>query len=85
MENFKVIGIEKKSGTYEGHPYENIVLHVVSSDPANIAGEKTRVFKFKARQQDEILHGVSLNSLLGKTINVYFNAFQQIVSVNVVK
>lgn len=43
------IGVERKQGTYEGNPYDNHVVHLVSDEatPSLVAGKVTLTKKIK--------------------------------------
>ena len=85
MELFEVIGIQRLEGEYQGHKYNNFVIHTISDVPANVSGRKTATFKVRSADVETVIKGSSLEGLIGKKIYVYFNKYQQVVQINVAK
>ena len=79
----KVIGIsESGPSSYQGHPFHNLVLHVMTDDQYT-EGKRAEQLKIKyTRLKDifnlddsrdvELLHPKDFRNLLGKSISVYF-------------
>lgn len=85
MELFEVIGIQRLEGEYQGHKYNNFVIHTISDEPANVSGKKTATFKVRSKDVETVIKGSSLEGLMGKKISAYYNKYQQVVQINVVK
>lgn len=84
-ELFEVIGIQRLEGEYQGHKYNNYVIHTISDTPANVSGRKTATFKVRSQDVANVIKGSSLEGLIGKKISAYYNKYQQVVQINVIK
>lgn len=76
-----VKGISRKSGDYEGNPYDNIYLHcIIPADEKTLCGEKVESFKVKAgvftsacdRQK------IGLEDLLGCSVRIIYGKYNRI-------
>ena len=66
---YEIVGVQRKSGEYEGRPYDNTYLHVLNVNP-NVTGRQAGTVKLKTPAFGNILqeHGISANDLLGRTV-----------------
>ena len=43
---FEIVGLQERSGEYEGRAYNNTIVHVTSTNP-NVVGKQTSTIKVK--------------------------------------
>lgn len=84
-EKFEIIGVDRKTGDYQGHPYANIYLHCKTVSNASIAGKCVKSFKIKESEISTLFAGYSLNDLIGRKFTPFYNQYQQISMVQVDK
>lgn len=77
----KVIGIETKSGEYQGRKYENIILHVAVKS-CDIAGVSTNQIKVKSSRLADIL-SCDLKDIYEKNIDVYYDEYRNVCRIDV--
>ena len=55
-----VKGVSRKSGSYEGQPYDNFYIHCLNDSPSKptIAGDACEILKVKAYRLHEVLGGL---------------------------
>lgn len=77
-----LIGVQRKSGTYEGHEYDNVILHCLNDNPnvPTICGEACEVVKVKARQVRDVFGGLVTNDsewreLIGKHLSISYDRY----------
>lgn len=82
----KIVGIENKSGEYQGREYNNYVVHALDKDSKVIGGMKCVNIKFKASNLADICDLNKLDSLVGKEIEaVYYDRYGNASAVIFVK
>ena len=59
-ELFEVIGVQRLEGEYQGHKYNNFVIHGISDVPANVSGRKTATFKVRSQDVEKVVKGSSI-------------------------
>lgn len=81
---FEIVGVQRKKGEYEGHAYDNHNLYVLSIDP-NVTGKLAGSIKIKTPAFSAILqdNGISAADLLGKTVNISFDQYRNVESIEV--
>lgn len=91
----KIIGIQRKKGTYEGNDYDNIMLHCTETTPYEsassklLAGYTVERVKVKAHQVNQVFGGLvgcdqDLIALVGSCISVSYDRFQNPVNIRIV-
>ncbi len=92
----KVVGIsESGPGVYQGHPFHNLVLHVLTDDQYT-AGKRSEQLKLKyARLHDlfnlddnrdaESYHPKDFLNLLERTISYGYDKYRNIDNITVIK
>lgn len=75
-----IIGVLRKSGTYEGHPYDNFMMHCVNDTPSDvmIAGEQCEIVKIKAQNLQGVFNGcvrsdADWRALIGQKVRVFYD------------
>lgn len=80
----KVVGLIERKGNYQGNDYHNVILHCTKED-SNAIGELTEVVKLRHGRLSEIFgkqtNLTDLVDLIGQTIYVYYDRFQNVQSV----
>lgn len=85
----KVIGIQTKVGEYQGHKYDNIVLHCVCTDEVDtLKGDTTKIVKIKRANLDRVFLGKiktdeQLTSLIGKQIYPLYDDYKNCIRCDV--
>lgn len=83
----KVVGIQEKSGNYQGSDYHNYLLHCLKDDD-NALGQVSEIIKIKFANVKEVFgKPMSLddfNGLIGQEIRCYYNRFGQATEIRVV-
>lgn len=77
----KVIGIERKKGTYQGFEFDNYVCHCVD-DPVNSNDKKgtmTEIIKLKAKDVEKLNPFTWIN----KKIEIYYDKYQKPIHINI--
>lgn len=79
----KVVGIIQKKGVYEGHDYDNIMIHCTYEDANGLAsGVLTCSHKLKVRNLEAIfgqkMTSVDLEALIGADIQVFYDRFRNV-------
>lgn len=74
--NYEIMGIQRKQGEYGGRPYDNTILHTLSSN-VNVTGKQADTIKVKTTVFQNILKncGCTPNDLLGKTADIAFDRY----------
>lgn len=68
---YKIIGIERRTGTYEGKNYDNMILHVTyHKEAAEVKGECVATLKIKTALCPALNLGDSVDALYDKYGNV---------------
>lgn len=91
----KIIGVQRKSGVYEGNSYDNIMLHCTETQPYTsdssrmLAGYTVERVKVKAHQINQVFGGLvgcdaDLAALVGCSISVAYDRFQNPVNIRIV-
>lgn len=80
----KIVGIEVKTGTYEGANYSNAYLNYKKdfTEHSNFIGDCYGQIKVKSALLKEIANNkdLSVNDLIGKDVkNVYYNRYGQVI------
>lgn len=92
----KIIGVQRKKGVYEGNSYDNVMLHCTETTPYSsdnsrlIAGYTVERVKVKAHQVNQVFGGLvgcdaDLADLVGASIRVSYDRFQNPVSISIVE
>lgn len=75
-----VIGVLRKSGTYEGHQYDNFMMHCVNDSPSDamIAGSACEIVKIKAQNLQGVFSGAvrsdsDWRDLIGSKVRVFYD------------
>lgn len=79
----QIVGIMKKSGVYEGNPYDNIYFHVTEPfEQGKGLGVQVKTYKVKRKVLTEIfgkdLTDKELAGFIGQNAEFYFNEHQAV-------
>lgn len=76
LNSMKIVGIENKTGDFQGRTYNNYVLHCLEDDPKVVGGLKCSTVKFKAQALSNIVNLDEVNKLVGKEVlDVYYDKY----------
>lgn len=82
---YKVMGVQRKSGEFNGIHYDNVVLHCLNDTPTTptIAGDVCEMVKIKAELVGQVFAGAvkndnDLRDLVGCTIYPYFDRYGKV-------
>lgn len=82
----KIVGVQRKSGTYEGNAYDNIVLHCLNDDvkPPCIAGGACEVIKIKHAEIQQVFGGLvstdeDFRSLIGQAVIPFYDRYGRVL------
>lgn len=80
----RFLGVERKSGTYEGRAYDNFVPHFVTDERSGswVAGDLSFSLKVKAAVWEEVFDR-SLKP--GMLCDIQYNRYGQVMSIKSVK
>lgn len=79
MPVLKVVGITESKGTFEGNPYDNIVLHCANDiELGKGFGQFTQVVKVKRSLMLQNWNMADLKGLVGKSVEVYYDKYQKV-------
>lgn len=82
----KVIGIQEKSGKYEGHDYHNFILHCTKKEEGSF-GVITELVKIKYSEAPEVFNAVVsssfFQSLIGKDIKYFCDKYGRVIDVRI--
>ena len=71
-----VCGIERKTGEFEGHSYDNLVLHTLTTRKG-LDGQACSVFKFSLRKVPEstvnVLKSIKVGDKIGE---IYYDQYR---------
>ncbi len=88
---FKVMGIQRKTGEFQGNHYDNIMLHCLNDSPSvpTMAGDVCEVVKIKAANLGNVFAGAvkndkDLRDLVGLTIYPYFDRYGTVNRVDII-
>jgi hypothetical protein len=88
----KIVGIQRKTGTYEGNKYDNIMIHCLENNPSTptICGDVCQSIKIKSHLVHEVFGGLVNNDadfrdLLGCFIMPYYNQFKTCIKVEIIE
>lgn len=73
---YKVLGKERKTGVYQGNPYDNTMLYCSQDNVPKVEGVKVLPIKVKTALVPATLK-------VGDFVDVYYNAFQAVEAVYV--
>lgn len=81
--NFKIVGVEQKSGVYESIQYNNVKCHCTAPfENGKGSGFKVKEFKVKYSVLSEIvgkqLTEKELAALVGKEVSFYYDEFKNV-------
>ncbi len=88
----KVVGYERKSGEYNGTPYDNLNLYTISDDLPSVTGYFPNTVKIKYNHLCDIFHcnGVELTNVLNNIVNkeiaidmAYVGRYPQLVGIRI--
>lgn len=68
LNSMKLVGIERKTGDYQGRPYDNRFIHFLEEDNSVIGGMKTSLVKFKTKELRDLYPDEDLPKLIGKEV-----------------
>lgn len=78
----RLIGVVRKSGTYEGNDYDNVMLHCINDNPSKpmICGDACEIIKVKARMVREVFGGListdhDWSELIGSSLDVFYDRY----------
>ena len=78
----KIVGIEQKTGDYQGRQYNNFVIHCLEADNKVIGGYKCNTVKIKYANMVALCPVDQLNTWIGRTIvNVFYDKYGNAVNV----
>lgn len=73
-----VIGVQQKTGTYQGVTYDNYVLHCTREDE-NAFGVVSEQVKIKSKSVSDVfgssMSNADWNELIGKKVRVFYNKY----------
>ena len=79
---YKVMGVQRKSGEFQGTHYDNILLHCLNDSPSKptMAGDVCEIVKIKAANFGNVFGGAvkndkDLRDLVGLSIYPYFDRY----------
>lgn len=81
-------GVQHKSGTYEGRPYDNVMLHCLDDSPAStpssqlLGGSVCEIFKISLMNFPHTFSGLvnqpaDLVAMIGQGLTVSYNRYGQ--------
>lgn len=84
----KVVGVQEKSGEYQGQKYHNYLTHCLKEDD-NALGVISEIVKLKYAKVSEVF-GHPMNpedwqSLISKDIRCYFDKFGQTEEIRIIE
>ena len=86
----KIVGIQRKSGDFQGIHYDNIMVHCINDDPkpACIAGGACESIKIKSEDVHQVFGGLISNdsdfrSLIGMAINPFYDRYGRVLKADV--
>lgn len=87
-----LIGVQRKTGNYEGNAYDNFNLHCINDAPPNptICGNICEVVKLKANRVRDAFGGLVANdndwrSLIGSRIRVSYDRYGSAERIEIVE
>lgn len=85
-----LVGVQRKSGNYQGNDYDNIILYVNDDCPTTptICGVVADKYKIKVHRVREVLDGLVTSDadwreLIGKPIEVFCDKFGNPIKITV--
>jgi len=84
----RVVGVQQRSGEYQGNKYDNFLIHCLKEDD-DCLGEISEIVKVKASKVKEIfgrqMQPEDWQNLIGKEIRQYCDKYGQTIEVRVVE
>lgn len=81
-----VVGIQEKSGNYNGNDYHNYLLHCLKDDD-NALGQISEVLKVKVSKTKEVFGKTmeleDLDDLIGTEIRAYYDRYGQVSEIRI--
>lgn len=88
MKQYKIVGIEKKKGEYQGHPWENFYFHCELLNPENppIAGIVVKSIKVGNKDIANFSQGYTVDSsMIGRIFTPLYDEYTNLVGCQWVK
>lgn len=86
----KIVGIQRKSGEFQGNRYDNIMIHCINdeSKPPCIAGGVCETLKVKYADLGAVFGGLISNdsdfrSLVGMAITPFYDRFGNVLKADI--
>lgn len=82
----KIVGVGRSSGNYEGHDYDNFIVHALENDK-NVTGQRANIVKVKADVFHRDLSAVAdadMSKLLGLMVEFAYDRFGKVQSIGIV-
>lgn len=82
----KIVGIQRKSGTFQNREYDNINFHVLNDSPSTptICGYTCEIIKVKRANIQQVFSGLISNDsdyrgLIGMALVPYFDRYANVI------
>lgn len=86
----KVVGVQRKTGVYEGNNYDNLVLHCLNDEtkPPCIAGAACEIVKVKFAEVGQVFGGLiktdqDFRSLIGMAITPFYDRYGRVLRADI--
>lgn len=86
----KIVGVQRKSGEFQGIHYDNIIVHVLNDDPKPpcIAGSTCESIKIKVVDVPSVFGGLissdsDYRSLIGMAITPFFDRYGRVLKADI--
>lgn len=88
----KVVGVQRKSGVYEGQNYDNIMVHCLEDSPSmpTIVGDVCETLKIKVSSVRDVFGGLVTSDadwrdLIGAKIFPYYDRYGRVSKCDVIE
>lgn len=86
----KIVGVQRKTGEFQGIRYDNIMVHCINDDakPACIAGGACESIKIKSEDVGRVFGGLVSNdsdfrSLIGMAIEPFYDRYGRVLQATI--
>jgi len=87
----KIVGVQRKTGEYQGNHYDNIMIHCLQDEcnPPCIAGSITEFIKIKYAELGQVFGGAmktdnDFRALIGMQLIPFYDKFGRVLRAEVV-
>ena len=86
----KIVGIQRKSGDFQGIHYDNVLVHCLNDEtkPPCIAGGACETIKIKAEEIGQVFGGLIANdsdyrSIIGMAIEPFYDRYGRVLKATI--